>query len=125
MMMMMMMMMLMMMMMMLMMMVMLMIMMMMMMMILMMMMMMMMIMMMLMMVMMLMLMMMMMVFNRCCNGFVTHGLACSISFFPFLNFIFSSLLFQLQQVMVFFSTCDAVDFHALLLRGTEWPKVTD
>ena len=26
---------------------------------------------------------------------------------------------------MFFSTCDSVDFHALLLRGTEWPKGLD
>ena len=30
-----------------------------------------------------------------------------------------------QKVMVFFSTCDSVDFHALLFRGTEWPEGLD
>ena len=27
--------------------------------------------------------------------------------------------------MVFFSTCDSVDFHALLFRETEWPQDLD
>ena len=30
-----------------------------------------------------------------------------------------------QKVMVFFSTCDSVDFHALLFRETEWPQDLD
>ena len=32
---------------------------------------------------------------------------------------------QHQKVMVFFSTCDSVDFHALLFRETEWPQDLD
>ena len=27
--------------------------------------------------------------------------------------------------MVFFSTCDSVDFHALLFRETQWPEDLD
>jgi hypothetical protein len=30
-----------------------------------------------------------------------------------------------QKVMVFFSTCDSVDFHALLFRESEWPMDLD
>ena len=30
-----------------------------------------------------------------------------------------------QKVMVFFSTCDSVDFHALLFRETGWPQDLD
>jgi hypothetical protein len=30
-----------------------------------------------------------------------------------------------QKVMVFFSTCDSVDFHALLFRETDWPEDLD
>ena len=32
---------------------------------------------------------------------------------------------QHQKVMVFFSTCDSVDFHALLFRETQWPEDLD
>ena len=32
---------------------------------------------------------------------------------------------QHQKVMVFFSTCDSVDYHALLFRETEWPQDLD
>ena len=30
-----------------------------------------------------------------------------------------------EKVMVFFATCDSVDYHALLLRNTEWPLELD
>ena len=30
-----------------------------------------------------------------------------------------------EKVMVFFGTCDSVDFHALLLRQTTWPETLD
>ena len=30
-----------------------------------------------------------------------------------------------QKIVVFFSTCDSVDFHALLFRESEWPLEMD
>ncbi|CAE7785308.1 ddx31, partial [Symbiodinium microadriaticum] len=30
-----------------------------------------------------------------------------------------------EKVMVFFATCDSVDYHALLFRNTEWPTELD
>ena len=39
--------------------------------------------------------------------------------------LYPIFLFYYLQVMVFFSTCDSVDFHALLFRETEWPLDLD
>ena len=41
------------------------------------------------------------------------------------SYIYLVVFLFLSQTMVFFSTCDSVDFHALLLRNAEWPQGLD
>lgn len=42
-----------------------------------------------------------------------------------VSFLRMKVTVEKLKVMVFFSTCDAVDYHTLLMRETEWPTQLD
>ena len=42
-----------------------------------------------------------------------------------ISFLRTKVIVEKSKVIVFFSTCDAVDYHALLFRQTPWPREMD